>query len=167
MEAMPLYSQNVRYQLAKEQLEQLFLKWISQENVHNFIDKLIEEVNDPTANILSPPAPIFINKISTPLSPSAKSTSSGTMGAAFGNTPPRSPSGNDKYKTLINPVFEPIANKEEEKDLASRTLTRSELSKALKKKEKIPQFYFEEGKPLPPDVVEENERIIEEVFKDK
>jgi len=89
------------------------------------------------------------------------------MGAAFGNTPPRSPSGNDKYKTLINPVFEPIANKEEEKDLASRTLTRSELSKALKKKEKIPQFYFEEGKPLPPDVVDENERIIEEVFKDK
>jgi len=89
------------------------------------------------------------------------------MGTAFGNTPPRSPSGNDKYKTLINPVFEPISNKEEEKDLASRTLTRSDLTKAMKKKEKIPQFYFEGGKPLPSEVVEANNNAIAAVFKDK
>jgi hypothetical protein len=115
-------------------LEQLFLKWISQENVHSFVNKLVDEVHDPTNNILSPPAPIFINKISTPLSPSAKGSSSGGIaGGPFGHTPPRSPSGNDKYKTLINPVFEPISNKEEEKDLASRTLTRNDMNKALKK----------------------------------
>lgn len=167
METISAYNQNVRYHLAKKQLDHLFLRWISQENVHSFVNKLIDEVKDPTANILSPPTPIFINKIATPLSPSAKTTSGGIMGTAFGNTPPRSPSGNDKYKTLINPVFEPISNKEEEKDLAARTLTRSDLTKALKKKEKIPQFYFEGGKPLPSDIAEANDAAISAAFRDK
>ena len=131
MEQISSYSQNVRYQLAKEQLEQMFLKWISQENVHTFVNKLIDEVHDPTSNILSPPAPIFINKISTPLSPSTKG---GSGGKGFGHqhTPPRSPSGSDKYKTLINPVFEPISKEEEIKDLASRTLTKSDVTKVFK-----------------------------------
>lgn len=167
METISTYNQNVRYHLAKEQLDQLFLRWISQENIHLFVNKLIDEVKDPTANILSPPTPIFINKIATPLSPSTKTTSGGIMGTAFGNTPPRSPSGNDKYKTLINPVFEPISNKEEEKDLAARTLTGNELVKAMKKKEKIPQFYFEGGKPLPSEVVEANDAAISAAFSDK
>lgn len=134
MEAISQYSENVRYQLAKEQLEQLFLKWVSQENVYTFVGKLIDEVHNPTNNILSPPAPIFINKMATPLSPGAKGSTNGSMeNTPFGHTPPRSPSGNDKYRTLINPVFEPIDNKEEEKDLASRTLTRKDMDKAITK----------------------------------
>lgn len=134
METISQYSENVRYQLAKQQLEQLFLKWVSQENVYTFVNKLVDEVHNPTNNILSPPAPIFMNKMATPLSPGAKGTSSGGMGGGpFGHTPPRSPSGNDKYRTLINPVFDPIDTKEEEKDLASLTLTRKDIDKAMSK----------------------------------
>ena len=167
MEAHSQYSENVRYQLAKQQLEQTFLKWISQDNVCNFVNKLIDEVHDPTNNILSPPAPIFVNKIATPLSPSAKGSSSGSLNApAFGHTPPRSPCGNEGYRTLKNPVFEPIDKHEEEKDLGSLTLTSSELTKALKK-QKIPKFYYEGGRPLPIEVADANKREIEAVFGNK
>ena len=164
MEAHSQYSENVRYQLAKQQLEQAFLKWISQDNVYSFVNKLIEEVHDPTNNILSPPAPIFVNKIATPLSPSSKGTpNSGITAAAFGHTPPRSPCGNEGYRTLKNPVFEPIDNKEEEKDFASRTLSRKELTTELKK-QKIPKFYFKDGPPLPAEVAEENKKEIDAAF---
>lgn len=130
METLSSYSENVRYQLAKQQLEQAFLKWISQDNVQNFVEKLIDEVHDPSNNILSPPTPIFVNKIATPLSPSTTNNTNAASGeGGFGRTPPRSPSGNERYKTLVNPVFEPISNE----DISSRTLTRGEISKALKK----------------------------------
>ena len=133
METLSQYSDNVRYQLAQQQLEQMFVKWVSQDNVQSFVNKLIDEVHDPTNNILSPPAPIFINKMATPVSPGAKGTTSSAMPGAIGHTPPRSPSGNDKYRTLINPVFEPIQKHEEDKDLSSRTLTENQLTKAMAK----------------------------------
>jgi len=133
METLSQYSDNVRYQLAQQQLEQMFVKWISQENVNSFVNKLIDEVHDPTNNILSPPAPIFISKMATPLSPGAKGTTSSGMSGAIGHTPPKSPSGSDKYRTLINPVFEPMEKKEEIKDLSSRTLTQNELTQAMTK----------------------------------
>jgi serine/threonine-protein phosphatase 2A regulatory subunit B'' len=167
MEQISQFSENVRYQIAKDQLEHLFLKWISQENHNCFVNKLIEEVHDPTSNILSPPAPIFVNKISTPLSPGAKGTSGDRLGGTIGHTPPRSPSGSDKYRTLINPVFEPMEKQEEEKDLSSRTLTQNELTKALKKTTKIPQFYYEGGKPVPPEEAKENKSEIEAAFGTK
>jgi len=166
METISAYGQNVRYQLAKQQLEQQFLKWLSNETVNSFIFKLIEEVHDPTENILSPPTPIFISKIAAPVSPSNKNAGHGPISGTIGHTPPRSPSGADKYKTLVNPVFEPIANREEEKDIASRTLTRSDLTKALKKS-KVPKFYYEDGKPLPQDVVDENNKVMEETYAGK
>ena len=131
METTVNYSQNVRYQLAKQQLEQMFLKWISNRDVNGFVNQLVDEINNPSEKILKPPAPIFISKIA-PMSPSSKNNTGPGLGATIGHTPPRSPSASDKYKTLVNPIFEPIAKDEEEKDIASRTLTRSELSKAIK-----------------------------------
>ena len=134
METLSQYSENVRYQLAQQRLEQMFVKWVSQDNVQSFVHKLIDEVqNDPGNNILSPPAPIFINKMATPVSPGAKGTTNSEMSATIGHTPPRSPSASDKYRTLINPVFEPIQKHEEVKDLSSRTLTENQLTKAMSK----------------------------------
>lgn len=160
MELAASYSDNVRYQLAKQQLEQNFLKWISQDNVHTFVNKLIGEVKNPTSNILSPPAPIFVTK--TPTSP--KTNGGGVMGE-FGrspHTPPRSPSGEGKYfKTLVNPDFEPITNEEETID-AARTLTRNQLKKVIQDQVEIPKFYFADPKPD-----EENIKIINDIFEDK
>jgi serine/threonine-protein phosphatase 2A regulatory subunit B'' len=167
MESVASYSQNVRYQLAKQQLEQQFLKWISTSDVNIFVHSLVDEINNPSEKILKPPAPIFINKIAAPMSPSSKNSNSGLgLSQTIGHTPPRSPSAADKYKTLVNPVFEPIEKDEEEKDLAARTLTRSELNKVTQKA-KIPKFYHEGGKPLPLDVIEQNNKIIDEAYGTK
>lgn len=165
METLSQYGDNVRYQLAQQQLEQMFLKWISQDNVQVFVNKLIEEVHDPTNNILSPPAPIFVNKMATPLSPGAKGTSGGSMGQTIGHTPPRSPSGKDILgRTYVNPPMEPIEKLEEVKDLSSRTLTQKELEKAMTKKPKIPKFFFEHGRPLESETEDENRKVIDSVF---
>lgn len=164
METMSQYSDNVRYQLAQQQLDQMFMKWITQDNVNSFVNKLIDEVRDPTNNILSPPPPIFINKMSTPVSPSDKKAPGSGMLGTIGRTPPKSPSGNNKYHTLVNPVFEPMENKEEEKDLASLTLTQKELTKEMTKKQKIPKFYHLGGKPLDEDLVNANNEEINKVF---
>lgn len=161
---MAAYNQNVRYQLAKQQLEQMFLKWISIKENNGFIKELIDEIHNPTEKILKPPAPIFINKAQTQLSPTT--TTNPRLSSTMRVTPPISPSSSDKYKTLVNPVFEPINKDEEEKDLASRTLTRSELTKAIKKT-KIPTFYYPDGKPLDTEVKEQNNKVIDDWFGSK
>ena len=167
MDAVASYSQNVRDQLAKQQLEQQFLKWVSNRDGNRLVHDLISEINNPSEKILKPPAPIFINKIAAPISPSSKSNTSGmNLSQTIGHTPPRSPGAADKYRTLKNPDFGLISKDEEEKDLASRTLTRSELDKAIKKT-KIPTFYYEEGRPVPIDVKEQNLSIIDEVYGSK
>ncbi len=166
METISQYSDNVRYQLAQQQLDQMFTKWITQDNVQSFVNKLIDEVHDPTNNILSPPPPIFINKMATPVSPSDKKPNSSGRIGTIGHTPPKSPSGNNKYHTLVNPVFEPMESKEEEKDLSSLTLTQKELTKEMTKKQHIPKFYYKLGKPLEEEVAKSNLQEINQVFGD-
>ena len=73
---------NVRYQLAKTQIDNLFLKWISQPSTKNLVNQLISEINKPGPSLAAPPSPIFISKIQTHNQMSPK-----------GQTPPRSPSG--------------------------------------------------------------------------
>ena len=59
------YSNNVRYQLAKNQIDQLFLKWLSQSQTSKLINQLISEINKPGPSLIQPPSPIFISKIQT------------------------------------------------------------------------------------------------------
>lgn len=74
----------VRYQLAKQQIDQLFLKWLAHPATDKLITQLISEVNRPGPALAAPPSPIFISKIQThQMSPK-------------GQTPPRSPHG-DKF----------------------------------------------------------------------
>jgi hypothetical protein len=56
---------NVRYQLAKTQIDSLFLKWISQPSTKNLVNQLISEINKPGPSLAAPPSPIFISKIQT------------------------------------------------------------------------------------------------------
>lgn len=171
MEATSAFSQNVRYQLAKQQLEQMFLKWISMDSNHDFLNSLIDEMQDPGDNIMKPPPPLFANKYAAPLSPSQKSTSNGIMsGGAFGEsypTPPRSPSGSKYGMTLKESQLERIERIEEDKDLGTRTLTPKEIESQLSKKQKIPKFYFIGGKPISIEQEEANIKVINDVFGDK
>lgn len=77
------YNQNVRFQIAKSQIDQLFVKWLSSKQTENLISSLIQQVNKPGPQLTAPPSPIFISNIYSAHSPKNK-------------TPPRSPSG-DRY----------------------------------------------------------------------
>lgn len=102
------HSNNVRYQLAKQQLNQLFLKWISSPNNTKFVHQLIadtkfmqqnSEGSLPSKALISPPSPIFAHSTIKMNSPSHTSSSLGGSGSITKSphTPPRSPSAADKY----------------------------------------------------------------------
>lgn len=59
------HASNVRYQLAKNQIENLFLKWVSGPQANKLINQLISEINKPGPSLAAPPSPIFISKIQT------------------------------------------------------------------------------------------------------
>lgn len=82
------YSTNVRYQVAKGQIDQLFNKWLAMSTTTKLVETLINEVGKPQASVqlTAPPSPIFISKIATPHSPKSSHML----------TPPKSPSG-EKY----------------------------------------------------------------------
>lgn len=82
------HAHNVRYQVAKGQIDQLFVKWISQSTTDQLISKLLTDIHSkqPGMALTAPPSPLFITKMQKqPGSPTQK-----------GLTPPRSPSG-EKY----------------------------------------------------------------------
>lgn len=85
------YQTNVRYQVAKGQIDQLFLKWISASTTDQLIQKLLTEMQSgqPGTTLTAPPSPLFLTKMQKqPNSPTSK-----------GLTPPRSPSA-EKYGGL-------------------------------------------------------------------
>ena len=82
------HAHNVRYQLAKGQIDQLFVKWINQGTTDKLINKLLTDITSstPGSTLTAPPSPLFITQMKkNPGSPTQK-----------GLTPPRSPSG-EKY----------------------------------------------------------------------
>lgn len=83
------FATNVRFQLAKSQIDQLFVKWLSHSNTDKLINSLISTINEPGQIIQKAPPPLFVvSSIATPHSPKGS--------GPRGHTPPRSPSG-DKY----------------------------------------------------------------------
>lgn len=59
------YSQSVRYELAKGQIDQLFQKWISLSTTETLITRLISELESgkPGQALMAPPSPLFITKM--------------------------------------------------------------------------------------------------------
>ena len=82
------HAHNVRYQIAKGQVDQLFLKWVGNSTTDRLISSLIDEIKGGGAgqNMQSMPSPLFITKMQK------------APGSPTGNrvTPPRSPSA-EKY----------------------------------------------------------------------
>ena len=82
------FAGNVRFQIAKNQIDQLFVKWLSLQTTDKLINSLIGGINEPDSQIQKAPPPLFVvSSIATPHSP---------KGGPRGHTPPRSPSG-EKY----------------------------------------------------------------------
>ena len=82
------FAGNVRFQIAKNQIDQLFVKWLSLQTTDKLINSLIGSINEPDSQIQKAPPPLFVvSSIATPHSP---------KGGPRGHTPPRSPSG-EKY----------------------------------------------------------------------
>mmetsp|Transcript_2460 Transcript_2460/g.3762 ORF Transcript_2460/g.3762 Transcript_2460/m.3762 type:complete len:179 (-) Transcript_2460:1541-2077(-) len=77
------HQSSVRYQIAKSQINQLFLKWVSLPQTDALLKNLINEVKSdhPSPTLTQPPAPNFTKMQKQPGSPTQK-----------GLTPPRSPS---------------------------------------------------------------------------
>lgn len=46
------FATNIRYNLAKQQLDQLFLKWISQSTTTTLLQSLIGQTKNPTIALL-------------------------------------------------------------------------------------------------------------------
>jgi hypothetical protein len=59
------HSHNARFQIAKGQIDQLFLKWISQSTTDKLITRLIGELESgqPGSALSAPPSPLFITKM--------------------------------------------------------------------------------------------------------
>ena len=60
------HSHNARYQIAKGQIDQLFLKWVSQSTTDKLITRLIsdlETAGQPGAPVAAHPSPLFITKM--------------------------------------------------------------------------------------------------------
>ena len=82
------FAGSVRFQLAKNQIDSLFVKWLSLGTTDKLINSLISSIHEPDQKILKAPPPLFVvSSIATPHSP---------KGGPRGHTPPRSPSG-EKY----------------------------------------------------------------------
>lgn len=78
----------MRFQIAKNSIDQLFVKWLSHGTTDKLINSLISGIHNPDQQIQKAPPPLFVvSSIATPHSP---------KGGPRGHTPPRSPSG-EKY----------------------------------------------------------------------
>ena len=83
------FAGNVRFQIAKGNIDQLFVKWLSLGTTDKLINSLIQSIHEPDQQIQKAPPPLFVvSSIATPHSPKS--------GGPRGHTPPRSPSG-EKY----------------------------------------------------------------------
>ena len=89
------YARNNRFQIAKGQIDQLFMKWLSYSTTDKLVNVLLSEINNPGQALGSPPSPNFVSAIPTPHSPKGS-------GGMKSHTPPRSPHG-EKFGRTLSP----------------------------------------------------------------
>ncbi|KAL4505892.1 hypothetical protein ABPG72_013653 [Tetrahymena utriculariae] len=173
----PAYNQNVRYILAKQKIDDLFLKFLSQPTTNEVIQNLLRDIKNGIVNETNLPNPIFT-------SPKITLQNSMTSSTILLNSPiskspqkhqpvnsPRSPSEKENRHKKNQLETSPTNNKGNKANnmSASTLLANSQLlqSMAVNKAnyDDIPQFYFgEPTKMLDPSAQEEQNKIISEVF---
>jgi len=148
MEILPQYKESIRYELAKKSLEVNFLKWLTNPNTTQLIQKLIAETKKPASQVSTPPSPVFQPRTSTPQVSSPKRSSL---------TPPLSPTAYEKFSGSQSQSLPPeaiVAPAKPQPTPASPPLT----------KPVIPQFYFPQGNPVDPQLAEKNSKLISQLF---
>lgn len=92
---LDMYSirQNIRYKLVSQSTQQNFIKWISQNNTMDLIDKLIEQTKNNSMNV-SNPSPIFVSKSYNQLNTSQSAIQQNSL------MPPVSPNTSVLFNTL-------------------------------------------------------------------
>ena len=143
-ESLAQYRENVRYHLAKQKLQENFLKWLTMPSTTQLINKLVDDCQRNVLNQIVPPSPLFHPR--TPASPQVNSPNRNTL------TPPLSPSQPDKMD--LSP--------------GKASVTSSPVQEmprpSLDPSNQIPQFYFPKGKPADSSLMEKEMTRIDEVF---
>ncbi|EWS74498.1 EF hand protein (macronuclear) [Tetrahymena thermophila SB210] len=173
----PTYNQNVRYILAKQKIDDLFLKFLSQPTTNDVIQNLLRDIKSGTVNENNLPNPIFT-------SPKITLQNSMTSSTILLNSPiskspqkhqpvnsPRSPSEKENRHKKNQLEASPTNNKGNKANnmSASTLLANSQLMQSMvvnkANYDEIPQFYFgEPTRMLDPSAQEEQNKIISEVF---
>lgn len=91
-------SDNVRFQIAKSNIDQLFLKWLSYNTTEQLINQMLAQINEPGPLLKTPPSAMFSSKVHTHHSPK------GDHGGRHNQmTPPRSPGGEKYFGRTMSP----------------------------------------------------------------
>ncbi|OMJ71500.1 hypothetical protein SteCoe_30282 [Stentor coeruleus] len=152
MDILPQFKDSIRYELAKQKIDQHFAHWINLSATKSLIEKLIEDCKNPNSNALHP-NPLFTNRLSGSFSQNPNSPRRSSL------TPPLSPPTNYESRLSQTTTHSLPADHSFLQTKNPQTLVESS-----KPGPNIPQFYYPRGKPIDSGLSEKNMKIIATCF---
>ncbi|KAM3136831.1 hypothetical protein pb186bvf_011090 [Paramecium bursaria] len=163
IEPKPPLNQNIRYQLAKSRIDDLFLKWLSLPQSQKLIAQLMVDLKQGKTNsLITQPNPCFTNKM----------TMSGMSQSNILNSPSKiyKPSPSTPPRTELVQKQEDLSQSLTQSQLIWRKLEEDEKqqreSQIRKNYDQIPQFYFPDKK-INQNFLNESIKLINETFGNK
>ena len=134
---------NLRYELARNKIDEHFFRWLGMPSTKVLVQKLVDDckLESPAMN----PPPALFSKYSP-----------GSLISGSSQRPslsPQMPSDRLSTTQILGSFNENAAQPRP-----------SNAVKQISSGMKVPQFYFPNGKPVDPSVVEKNNKIINSVF---
>lgn len=143
MDSLPRSRDNLRYELARNKIDEHFSRWLGMPSTKTLLQKLLDDCKLEHSQ-MNPPSALF-----SKYSPGSPITGSPKR-------PSLSPhSSSDRLSTTQN-ILTP-----NETFVQPRP---SQVGKKLNEGSKFPQFYFPQGKPLELQVTERNNKLISSIF---